>query len=156
MSEILTGDESRELIREYYRMRRRARVLIGSAESAASAVEFGTDQVRDAFLDWYAPGHDGIRDGAAEAVDTIMYHWELGSSLDERSFYACSPHRIEMTARMIRAQHDDDYASRAVELLPKWVQWCLERSGVDGDFAARSVTAALGQEEDEAPFRRQE
>jgi hypothetical protein len=55
-------------------------------------------------------------------------------------------------------------------LLPEWTQWCAEHSGLDGDAAARSREAARAaasalvddeddrpaDENDEAPFRRQE
>jgi hypothetical protein len=55
-------------------------------------------------------------------------------------------------------------------LLPSWTQWCIEQSGLTGDFAARSRGAALteaaalvdeeagepGAERDDTPFRRQE
>ena len=58
----------------------------------------------------------------------------------------------------------------ALSLLPEWTQWCIAQSGLNGDFAARSRTAALTEaaaltdeethdpaaEQNEAPFRRQE
>jgi hypothetical protein len=37
------------------------------------------------------------------AVDTILGQWRPHTQPDERSFYACSPHRIEMTAHLIRS-----------------------------------------------------
>ena len=89
---------------------------------------------------------------------------------EERSRYACSPHRIEMTARLIRDGYFPDHANAALRLLPEWTQWCIEQSGLTGDLAARSRAAALTEamalvdeetnapaaEQDEAPFRRQE
>lgn len=55
-------------------------------------------------------------------------------------------------------------------LLPEWTQMCIERSGLDGEYAARSREAARSAatalvdaeddgptaDEDEGPFRRQE
>ena len=80
------------------------------------------------------------------------------------------PHRIEMTAHLIREGYFPDHASAALRLLPEWTQWCIEQSGLTGDFAARSRAAALteaavllDEERDdltaarsEAPFGRQE
>jgi len=88
----------------------------------------------------------------------------------ERSRYACSPHRIEMAARLIRDGYFPGAANAALRLLPEWTRWCIEQSGLTGDFAARSRAAALteaaalvdeetndpGAERNEAPFRRQE
>jgi len=103
-------------------------------------------------------------------VDTILYEWGPQAHLGERSRYACSPHRIEMAARLIRDGYIPGYANAALRLLPEWTQWCIGQSGLNGDLAARSRAAALTEaaalvdEEtnasaagrDEAPFRRQE
>ncbi|HMD93057.1 MAG TPA: hypothetical protein VKG80_10455, partial [Trebonia sp.] len=89
---------------------------------------------------------------------------------DQSWFYACSPHRIEMTAILIRDGYLAGYANAALRLLPEWTQWCIERSGLTGDFAARSRDAALTEaaalvdeeadegagERDHEPFRRRE
>jgi hypothetical protein len=176
LSNILQGSEPRELIREYYRLRRRARVLAGSigagAASSAAASPDGDDSgpVREAFLGWYAARHDNVPQDAADAVDTILYEWGPRAHPEERSRYACSPHRIEMAAHLIRDGYFPGYANAALRLLPEWTQWCIEQSGLDSDFAARSRAAALTEaaalvdeethdpaaERYEAPFRRQE
>lgn len=168
LAELLTGFEPREFIREYYRMRRRARVLVGPVDAGAGSPLYDSSHVQDAFLGWYAARHDGGHDDAPEAVGAIMSEWEFGSP-DERSFYACSPHRITMTARLIRNGHDADCAQVAVELLPEWTRWCIEQTGLDGDVAARSLEAAQleaasgveasgegADEDDEKSFRRNE
>ena len=62
---------------------------------------------------------------------------------EERSRYACSPHRIEMAARLIRDGYLPGHANAALRLLPEWTQWCIGQSGLTGDFAARSRAAAL-------------
>ena len=181
MSDMLQGDEPRELIREYYRLRRRASGLVrsagataaGATTASAAAASPGDDDLgpaREAFLGWYAARHGDVPQDAADAVDTILYEWGPQAHLGERSRYACSPHRIEMAARLIRDGYIPGYANAALRLLPEWTQWCIEQSGLNGDLAARSRTAALTEaaalvdEEtnasaagrDEAPFRRQE
>jgi hypothetical protein len=176
LSDMLQGDEPRELIREYYRLRRRARGLTGpagaAAASAAEASSGGDDPgpAREAFLGWYAARHDDVPQDTADAVDTILREWGPRAHPGERSRYACSPHRIEMAARLIRDGYFPGAANAALRLLPEWTQWCIGHSGTDGDFAARSRAAALTEaaalvdEEtndpaamrNEAPFRRQE
>ena len=124
LADILQGREPRELIREYYRLRRRARDLTGSADAGAGSSPFDAGQVDDAFLDWYATRHDDVPEAVAEAAGTILTEWGPHENLDERSFCACSPHRIEMAARLIREGYFADYANPALRLLPEWTEWC--------------------------------
>jgi len=146
MAEMLEGSEPRELIREYYRFRRRARALVPFADAPAAAPSPGTDEdapVREAFLNWYSARHDDISPGMDETVGTIAWEWGPSAQLGERSRYACSPHRIEMTARLIRDSYYPDHANEALQLLPEWTQWCIEQTSLPPDFAARSRAAAL-------------
>jgi hypothetical protein len=173
LSDMLQGNEPRELIREYYRLRRRARSLTGAMTASAAAATSGGDDpgpVHEAFLGWYAARHDDVLQGAADAVDTILHEWGPSAHPAERSRYACSPHRIEMASHLIREGYFPDYANAALRLLPEWTQWCIEQSGLTGEFAARARAATLTEatalvdeethhpaaERDEAPFRRQE
>ena len=126
--------------------------------------------MREAFLSWYAARHHDVPQDAADAADTILHEWGPRAHPGERSRYACSPHRIEMAAHLIRDGYFPGYANAALRLLPEWTQWCIEQSGLNGDFAARSRAAALTEaaaladeetrdpaaEQNEAPFRRQE
>jgi hypothetical protein len=75
-----------------------------------------------------------------------------------------------MAAHLIRSSYFAEYANLALRLLPEWTEWCIERTGLDGDAAVRSREAARSAasalvhdeddepaaEDDEAPFRRQE
>jgi hypothetical protein len=170
LADMLQGSEPRELIREYYRLRRRARDLTGSADTGAGSSPFDVGHLDDAFLGWYAARHDDVPEAVAEAAGTILSEWGPHENPDERSFYACSPHRIEMAAHLIREGCFAGYANPALRLLPEWTEWCIEQSGLNGDAAARSREAARSAasvlvddeddepatEDDEAPFRRHE
>jgi hypothetical protein len=171
MSDILEGSEPRELIREYYRLRRRAHALVRSADvPTSSEIQDPEPPVHEAFLSWYSARHGEVSDDTADAVGTIIYEWGPEPPLDERCRYASSPHRIEMAARLIRDGFLPDHANQALRLLPEWTEWCIEQSGLTGDLAARSRAAALtestnlvdekaprpGADRDEPPFRRQE
>jgi hypothetical protein len=171
MSDMLQGSESRELIREYYRLRRRARDLVGalaSSDARAGAAPLDAGSVLEAFMGWYAAQGGDVP--ATEDVGTILDVWGPPKSLDQRSVYACSPHRIEMSAHLIRDGYLAEHANAALRLLPQWTQWCIEEGGLDGELAARSRGAAFteaaalvdgetgkrGAEPDDWPFRRQE
>ena len=170
MSDMLEGSEPRELIREYYRLRRRAHALVRSVGAPASSDPHDPEPVREAFLSWYTSRHGDVPEDTADAVGTILYEWGPEPPLDERSRYASSPHRIEMAARLIRDAYLPDHANAALRLLPEWTQWCIEQSGLGDDLAARSRAAALTEaialvdeekkapaaQQDEPPFRRQE
>jgi hypothetical protein len=101
LSDVLQGGEARELIREYYRLRRRARSLTGSAgamAASAAVASSGSDDprpVREALLRWYAARHDDVPQDPADAADTIFHKWGPSAHPGERSRYACSPHRLE-------------------------------------------------------------
>jgi hypothetical protein len=169
LADMLQGSEPRDLIREYYRLRRRARDLTGPADAAGSS-SFDAGHAPDAFADWYAARHDDVPAAVTEAAATIHEMWGPHAYPDERSFCACSPHRIEMAAHLIRGSYFAEDANPALRLLPEWTEWCIERTGLGGDAAARSreaarsvATALVNDEDDEpaaeddkAPFRRQE
>jgi hypothetical protein len=168
LADMLEGSEPRELIREYYRLRRRARDLVGPVGAGAELSPFDAGQVGEQFLDWYATRHADLPAKANEALGTLLEEWGPGEAPDERAFYACSPHRIEMAAHLIRGGYLAGYANAAIRLLPEWAEWCIAQSGLDGDLAARSREAAhsaasrlVDDEDDEraaedvtAPFRR--
>ena len=78
-----------------------------------------------------------------------------------RSFNVCSPHRIQMAAHLIRNGYREEYADAALRLLPDWVEWCIERSGLEDAPADRSREAAgraiaTDGDVDGEPFRRHE
>ena len=102
-----------------------------------------------------------------------MIAGEWGSPVhapDERSFYACSPFRVAMTAHLIGDGYEPAYASRAIRLLPEWTEWCAQQSGIPATLAAPSIAAArhaagaldkqdteeLPDPTDTTPFRHQE
>jgi hypothetical protein len=170
LADMLEGSEPRDLIREYYRLRRRGRDLTGSADADAGSSPPSDGREPDAFLDWHTARHEDVPEAVTDATGIILAEWGPGESPDRRSFYACSPHRIEMAAHLIREGYFADYANPALRLLPEWTEWCIEQIGLDGDAAAQSRQAARfaasalvddgdGEpvaENSEAPFRRQE
>jgi len=101
-ADMLQGDEPRGLICEHYRLRRRARDLTGPAGAVAGSSPFDVGHAPDASADWYAARHDDVPGAVTEAAGTVYEMWGPHAYPDERSFHACSPHRIQMSARRSR------------------------------------------------------
>lgn len=170
LSDMLEGSEPQELIREHYRLQRRAGVLLGGTGPAPSRRDDDDDAPRDEFLAWYKKQHDDAPQNLADDADLLIAEWGPSDDAGSLCPHACSPHRIELTAELLRDGYFPDAANAGIVLLPDWTQWCIERSGLTGDFAARSRDAALAQAtrlaveqtgeptavSDKAPFRRQE
>jgi hypothetical protein len=175
---MLQGNEPRELIRELYRMRRRARVLTGAPadedagqDSAGGVDQFGQPAgAHKAFQAWHRARHPDAPKGVADSAEMIIGEWGPGRPLDERAFYACSPYRVAMTAHLLDDGYQPAHASQAIRLLPEWAEWCARQSGIPGNLAAPSVAAArravdaldqrgadeLSDPTDTTPFRHQE
>jgi len=182
--ETLYGTEPRPLMREYFRLNHRAVLLAdyladhfpdkvadeppGDEEDDPHALPQG--DAMQSFLDWHFERNDApdrIRNLTALALEPLIDQWTPFLSPDKDLFYACSPHRIEVTGILLRDDYDPDEANAALQLLPDWVQWCAERTGLAPEPAARSLEAARAQaaivvdenhvpDPDRDPFARQE
>lgn len=178
-TEGVNGREPRALIREQHRLRRRAQELIDSLPEATTspaealvAIGQHADAARDSFLAWHASRNGDSPESpesAAEALDTLLDEWGPWRQPTEELLYACSPHRIELTALLLRDGYFPDSANQALELLPDWVQWCIEQSGITGNAAAQALAAARAEasrlataggdyskDDQDRPYRRQE
>jgi hypothetical protein len=188
--EMVVGGEPRQLMREYFRLSHRACLLAEyladtfpqttvdeqpgdadeDADEDADAEEPAPDDRVQSFLNWHSErgdASDEARNLTALAVESLIEAWTPFLSPDRAMFYACSPHRIEVTGIELRDDYEPDDANAALRLLPDWVQWCAERTGLDAESAARSLEAARAQaaivvdenrapDPDRDPFARQE
>lgn len=165
---IVDGYEPRELVRELYRMRQRARALAWRAGFSAGDVYDYTPDYH-AFQDWYGGRHDDVPSHFGDIVAAIISNWGPLEHPDAGSFYACSPHRIKVAAILLRDLYAPESANEMLAMLPEWVEWCLSRISLDEAFVAlsraavRAEAAALASDdaprvepEDEDPFRRRE
>jgi hypothetical protein len=188
----VVGGEPRQLMREYFLLSHRACLLAeyladtlpqttvheqpgdAEADEDEDADEDAEGPVPDdrvqSFLNWHSERNDAsdeARNLTALAVESLIEAWTPFLSPDKAMFYACSPHRIEVTGIELRDDYEPDDANAALQLLPHWVQWCAERTGLDAEAAARSLEAARAQaaivvnenrdpDPDRDPFARQE
>lgn len=160
----IDGAEPRPLIREYYRLRRRAQEI-----TAKAVIEiFNPDRMVKEFGTWYQARHGDLPDAIYGAAEIIADHWGAPRCLDDRMFLACSPHRIRQTGVLVRDQYPAEHANRAVRLLPEWTQWCIDSTDLALPAAERALQAASTEAEDliddatyrprdrDEPFRLQE
>jgi hypothetical protein len=165
--ETVHGSEPRQLMREYFRLNHRACLLAEyladtsskaiadeppadeeNGEEDADAERPATDDKMQSFLNWHSERNDASdksRNRTALALESLVEEWTPFMSPDKEMFYACSPHRIEVTGILLRDDYDPDEANAALRLLPDWVQWCAEHTGLDAGPAARSLEAARAQ-----------
>lgn len=150
MMGIPQGDEPEELLREYYRYHRRAQALdaagLASDESSRDGLPRAhgdlARRIRNEFRKWHAERHGKRVAEVSQAAETIIDVWGPRGMLGGDLFYGCSPHRVEYTAHLISDGYLEDYAVRALRVLPDWVQWCAERSGLSDEAARRPLAVA--------------
>ena len=174
-AESVFGDEPAEFLREIPRLSRRASALTASlgrllSKEPSSSPAGSLDSAIEDFLDWHtehAGNSPDARDEAAEPLELLLAEWGPDVPPDERAFYACSPHRIQACASILRDSYESDWVNKALSLLPGWTQWCASKTALDAEAAGRALAAARAEAvilasemhtitEDEVPFRRPE
>jgi hypothetical protein len=135
---LLIGTESQQLIAEHFRLRQRARALCESfTVPPGPRPEQDLNSIIDDFAAWLRDRDDHRPE--REDIATLADTW---SRLYGPGYYACSPHRIEHTVILVADGYIKKYAEAILDLLPRWVEWCIERTGLTGGLAERARQAA--------------
>jgi hypothetical protein len=146
----ISGDETRAVMDNWFRAERRLRDLREALHSRGMPLPRAQSLYRDidpepmasAFTEWYAQRHGTEPD--TEAVEAMAEEW-LEGTLPE-TWHAISPHRAEFQRALISDWRPDDPITIAVlALLPTWVRWHGELSGLPEHLISRAVTVAEGQ-----------
>jgi hypothetical protein len=178
LGDMLVGGEPRELVREYFRSRRRGQLVLGSlpGNRQEAGLVLAAEIDTAPFVDWHAGRHaDASKPGkfrkqAAETAGLLLDAWGPHEHPSEETVYSCSPHRVETLGRLVRDDYLPKEGNAVLALLPDWVRWCAERAGLPAALAAAALEAARaeaanpvtgdhgrGDEDgDGAPFRRKE
>jgi hypothetical protein len=132
------GGETAEQLAEYHRCRTLAESVLESPPVITLTVpSTALDAGPAAFAGWWRarverPEPEGFED----LVDDLFAAWpEIAPTL----FDTCSPHRVETAVERIRTDYLGDQAA-LLALLPDWVTWLAERSGLPADLRDRSLS----------------
>jgi hypothetical protein len=97
------------------------------------------------FTSWLAehrPGASAPPD-QAELVDALARDWLEGEIPQLKA--TCSPHRVAVFAEHLRDYYQEDFARRLTALLPHWITWFAEHSGLPPHLAERCQPYAHGE-----------
>jgi hypothetical protein len=146
--DIVSGNESRAITDNWFRVHRRVHELgealrkRGSAPPVAQSLfhNLDTEAMSKAFSDWYER-----RNGAAAdlpAVEALAQDWVEG--VLPESWHSVSPPRVEAQLAMFRDDWlpDDPLTGTAKALFPEWVRWNGEQASLPEHLIDRAVTAA--------------
>ncbi|MDT0304108.1 hypothetical protein [Streptomonospora wellingtoniae] len=126
------GFEPRNLVVEQFRAARRAQEVVTEFDWDFGAPPRGyggeDDSVED-FRSWYAR-----RNGDAPDIDeavTLREEWGTVDCMPPQ-LYSSSPHRIRHSANLIGDAYWPEHVPGILALMPEWVEWCLEHTGLTG------------------------
>ncbi|MGH3798287.1 MAG: hypothetical protein ACRDSP_25855 [Pseudonocardiaceae bacterium] len=147
--DTLQGFESRTVLDNWFRARRRIHDLADALRKRGMPLppaqslyhDLDTDPMAEAFTDWYVRRHGSEPD--PEAVYALAEEWLEGALPD--TWHAASPHRIEFQLTLINDWiPDNPITVAAKELLPEWVRWHGEQSGLPEHLVDRGVAVSTG------------
>lgn len=145
--ETLRGTESRTMLDNWFRARRRIHDLAEALRKRGMSLptarslyrDLDTDPMERAFTGWYVQRHGTEPD--PEAVGALAEEWMEGALPD--TWHAASPHRVEFQLTLINDWVPDDPITVAAKaLLPEWVQWHGAQAGLPEHLVDRAVDVA--------------
>ncbi len=146
--ESLSGNESRAVMDNWFRARRRHHDLAAALRKRGTPLPHAKSLYHDidiapmaeAFTDWYARRHGTKPD--PDVVDAVAYEWCEGTL--PGTWHAASPHRAQFQLDLISDWIPDPVTVGAKTLLPEWVRWNGEHSGLPEHLIERAVAVASG------------
>jgi hypothetical protein len=147
---LLNGSESRAVMDNWFRANRRHHDLAdalrkrGMPLPAAASLYQGVDTapMTEAFTGWYLRRHGSAPD--PEVVGAVAGEWLQGAL--PGTWHAASPHRAEFQLALISDWIPDHPVTvGAKALLPEWVRWNCEQSGLPRHLTDQAVAAAGGE-----------
>jgi hypothetical protein len=147
--DILRGSESRTVLDNWFRARRRIHDLADALRRRGMSLptarslyhDLDTDPMAAAFTGWHVRRHGTEPD--PEAVGALAEEWMEGALPD--TWHAVSPHRVEFQLALINDWIPDDPITVAAKaLLPEWVRWHGEQAGLPEHLVDRGVAVASG------------
>jgi hypothetical protein len=131
------GGESAEQFTEYHRCRRLAEVVLDLPPVLSpSAPETALDVGPERFVSWWRRRAWGPEPADLEVLAEDMFDsWPAAAPA---LFDTCSPHRVASVSHQIRDEYRDG-ADALLALLPAWVTWLSERTGLLPELRERAL-----------------
>ncbi|WP_062349353.1 hypothetical protein [Herbidospora yilanensis] len=134
---MLLEFESPEFTAEQFRLRQRALALLTRPPAVGDRSLPDVPVLVEDFMTWLGKRGGLVPD--RQDASTLAYEWAM---TPPPGYYACSPHRIKHAVILLTDSYETKYAEAALDVLPAWVEWCIERSRLSGELAGRSRAAA--------------
>lgn len=141
------GGESRRRMDNYFRCVRRAADLAERLAADGRPLPAGrrwldqaaVEPYQGRFASWYTAAHGRRPD--PQATECLIAEWLEGTFEPIR--LTCSPHRVANVAdRLVGDWRGDPKTGPALALLPDWVAWCVDQTGLAPALAERALLAA--------------
>jgi hypothetical protein len=145
------GGETSAQLGEYHRARRLAQEVregarfpgrVPAADSAREEQVRGWAEQFASRLSEREPGHAfafDVNELAAELAET----W--AGEVPTQLFLTCSPHRVAAKVRAVHGFYREDFAAALQDLLPQWVRWIAQQTGLPEHLLERSLAYCDGQ-----------
>jgi hypothetical protein len=156
---VRIGGEDQAQHVEFLRSRRLGRT-IREAAGRASGRAFGRTSTRltaDTAKERFAqrllqlghhdrPAGAGSDEGPAGASELATEMAESWPPRDHPALYPlCSPHKVAAAVLHLRDFYKDDYAAELVAVLPEWIRFLAEHTGMTADLTERCLAHASGE-----------
>lgn len=140
------GDESRQVMDNWFRSDRRIREIHEYLRKAGTPLPHATNLFRDfdvtamtgPFTEWCAAA--GTKKPTDEARDAIADQW-MEATLPE-TWFSVSPRRVEYQLALTGDWIPDEVTTEVIDLLPVWAGWLADRAGLSEHLRARVIAAA--------------
>ncbi|WP_432976511.1 hypothetical protein [Dactylosporangium sp. CA-233914] len=151
---IRLGGEDQQQYAEYLRSRRlgravrdavrrgRGRTLVPLSADDASR-QFGQRLRQLGYPD--VPAGDGSDDGPAGAEELATELAGSWSPHDDATLYPfCSPHKVAVAVLHLRDFYMENFAAELVAVLPEWIRFLAEHTGMPAELTDRCLAYASG------------
>ncbi|WP_319463885.1 hypothetical protein [Micromonospora sp. RTP1Z1] len=149
------GGENEEQYAEFLRSRRLSRTVREAVRRARgrTSVRLTATEAEAQFAQrlrqlGYHDGTAGDRpdEGLAGADELAAEMAESWSPHDQAALYPfCSPHKVAATVLHLRDFYNDDFAAALVAVLPEWIRFLAEHTGMAAELTERCLAYASGE-----------
>jgi hypothetical protein len=145
------GGENPEQYAEFLRGRRLGRIAREASRRARgrTSVRLTADDARDRFaqrLRQLGYHDETVGEGPAAADELAAEMAESWSPADQPTLYPlCSPHKVAAAVLHLRDYYKDDFAAVIVAVLPEWVRFLAEHTGMTAELTERCLAYASGE-----------